>query len=125
MAEERFDDDEPISLNSGTDDEEPLSLVDDSEEADDPGPSKVRAFQAKQVVEQKQEFQRELNVNGAGATRCRVFHSKIAEAPLEFMQNQINEWIDREGLEVKHVGHVIGTMEGKNPVPNVVVMVWY
>jgi len=64
-------------------------------------------------------------VTGQGATRCRIFHSKIAAAPLENMEQAINEWLDSEKIEVKNVGHVIGTMEGKRPEPNVIVMVWY
>lgn len=70
-------------------------------------------------------FKRALNTNGQGATRCRVFHSRIAAAPLEYMENQINQWLDGDQIEIKHVGHVIGTMEGKTPEPNVIVMVWF
>ena len=119
--------DEPLSLppepaGAGKEDE-PLSLVDS-----EGGGSAValKAFGAGMGQSQKeQQYKRALNVTGQGATRCRVFHSKIAEAPLEYMQNQINEWLDSDQIEVKHVGHVIGTLEGKTPVPNVIVMVWY
>jgi hypothetical protein len=71
------------------------------------------------------QFKRTLNVNGQGATRCRVFHSKIAPPSLEFMENQINQWVDGEQIEIKQVSQVIGIMEGKTPVPNLIVMVWY
>ena len=73
----------------------------------------------------KATFKRPLNINGQGATRCRVFRTRIAGAALDFMENQINQWLDAEKIEIKHVGHVIGTMEGKTPEPNVIVMVWY
>jgi len=114
---------EPISLES--DDEEPISLV-ESEEATEFSAGGVKAFGVVGGADaEKKEYKRPLNVNGAGATRCRMFHSKIAIASLEFMENQINEWLDRNQIEIKHVGHVIGTMEGKRPEPNLLVMVWY
>ena len=102
---------------------ESISLV----EGEQPeGGAQLRAFGAGvKGVGKKEQFQRGLNVTGQGATRCRVFHSKIAVSSLEFMENQINDWLDKENAEVKQVGHIIGIMEGKRPEPNLVVMVWY
>ncbi len=105
--------------------EEPLSLEpDDVLETEE---RQLRAFGAagRDQGGTQQKFKRTLNLTGTGATRCRVFHSKISEAALQYMQDQINEWIDGESIEVKHIGHVIGTLEGKTPVPNMIVMVWY
>jgi hypothetical protein len=73
----------------------------------------------------KSAYKRTLNLTGQGATRCRVFRTRIAAAALEHMEGQINDWLDGENIEVKQVGHMIGTMEGKTPEPNVIVMVWY
>ena len=101
---------------------EPISLVDD---IDEEGPSKVHALRGSALEVEKHEFKRPVNVTGQGATRCRVFHSRIAEAPLEHMQKSINTWSDDAGIEIKHTSTVIGIMEGKNPEPNVIVLVWY
>ena len=128
-----FSDDEPLSLKpeppkpspqAAGDDEEPLSLVD--ADADGSGAS-LKAFGAGlgSGHKQQQQYVRSLNVTGQGATRCRVFHSKVAESSLEYMQDQINGWLDSDEIEVKHVGHVMGTMEGKVAIPSVIVMVWY
>lgn len=73
----------------------------------------------------KKEFKRPLNNNGVGATRCRIFHSKIQENPLLHMETMINDWVDEEGIEIKHIGQSIGTMEGKRSEPNLLVTVWY
>ena len=70
-------------------------------------------------------FKRSLNVTGHGATRCKVYYSKVSPPSLEFMENQINQWLDSEQIEVKQVTQVIGIMEGKTPVPNLIVTVWY
>jgi len=118
------DDDQPLTVE-GPDEEEPISLV---EEGDAPATSTRRSYAEKASLTPEGAgvaFKRSLNVTGTGATRCRIFRSKIAEASLDYMEHQINEWIDGDQIEVKHVGHVIGTMEGKRPEPNVIVVVWY
>ena len=120
------DEEEPVELEPGPverDDDEPISLVES-----DGSESKIGVVRessgAKAKVE-KRQFKRPLNLTGQGATRCRIFHSRIAAAPLTYMEQQINDWLDGEKIEIKNVGHVIGIMEGKTPQPNVVVMVWY
>jgi hypothetical protein len=129
-------DDEPISLDDGpitlddgkgkglSGEDEPISLV-DAEESSSFAGSAVKTFGVNVGPGAQVEFKRPLNTDGSGATRCRLFHSKIAVASLEFMEHQINEWLDAEKVEVKHVVQTIGTMEGKRPEPNLLVMVWY
>jgi hypothetical protein len=112
---------ESLSLEG---EEAPISLV-DSEGAGGLGAGGLKTFGVQDAESHKKEYRRPVNVNGTGATRCRVFHSKIAPSSLEFMENQINEWVDSEGVEIKHIGHIIGIMEGKRPEPNLLVMVWY
>ena len=101
--------------------DEPIELVDSVED----GAPSISAFGGGAQISHQQEFRRPLNKDGTGATRCRIFHSRIAAAPLDYMQNQINQWIDADTIEVKHVGHTIGVMEGKTPEPNLIVMIWY
>jgi len=103
------------------DNEEPLGLV----ESDDSHKVSVRSFGQGSLAKNVEKYKRPLNVDGSGATRCRIFHSKIAPPSLEYMQNQINEWIDADNIEVKHVDQVVGVMEGKTALPNIVVTVWY
>jgi len=112
--------DEPISLD---DDEEPISLVASNGDSDSEGLGLKTIGAAESVKETK--FTRPVNADGTGATRFRIFHSKISLAPLENLEHSINEWIDGDKIEVKQVGHLIGTMEGKRPEPNLLVMVWY
>lgn len=112
-------DEDAISLGEP----EPLTLEEDTPAMK---PSALRAFGQKITHgDKKVQFKRTPAVSGQGAVRCRVFHSKIAVSSMDYMQNQINEWLDNDNIEVKHVGHVIGTLEGKTPEPNVIVMVWY
>ena len=111
---------EPISIES---DEEPISLAAPSGDSGSEGLALKAMGAAETVMERK--FARPLNTDGSGSTRFRIFHSKISIAPLENIEHSINEWIDGDKIEVKQVGHLIGTMEGKRPEPNVIVVVWY
>jgi len=128
---------DPIPLEDGADglgDDETIPLLDTEEQADNQtislneplsGPSVVRAIRSSMDAGRKTEWKRPMNMTGKGATRCRLFHCKIADSSLENLENQINDWLDDEGIEVKHVGHVVGVLEGKHNEPNVVIVVWY
>jgi len=117
------DDEEPVLLEPpapAADVDEPISLAETS------GPSQVRMskrFQDRAAA--KADYKRQLNVTGAGATRCRVFHTKVSAAAIEMMQKQINDWLDSEEIEIKHVAQTMGIMKGKTDEENVIITVWY
>ena len=116
-------------------DDEPLPLVGDDDlgalpveggTASAQRSTKIQAFgAAAQAGVKQREFKRPANVNGAGATRVRVFHTKITLASVDHMIDQINEWLDSEQVEVKFVNQVVGVVEGKKPEPNLILTVWY
>ena len=107
--------------------EEPLTLIDDDEAGTIAGD--IKAFggaASKMGKEHKSDFKRQVHRSENGATRCRIFHSKLASTSLEYMESQINDWLDADDdIDVKDVGHVIGNMTGKKVEPNLIVMVWY
>ena len=107
-------------------DDEPLPLESDqSEQA--PGGTKITAFGAN-ALQKKQahgRFNRTPTMTGQGAIRCRIFNSKVTVSAMEFMAEQINDWLDHNDIEVKHVNEVLGTLEGKTHEPNVIITVWY
>jgi len=120
-----LDDDEPISLTgeapspAAAEDDEPISLVGEVS-----GQVKQSTTLGEQVRSHK-EFRWALNLTGAGATRCRIFHSKIADTSLAGLEDQINAWLDSDDIEVKQVGHNIGTLQGKLAEENLIVTIWY
>ncbi|MCL2701572.1 MAG: hypothetical protein FWE88_07745 [Phycisphaerae bacterium] len=96
------------------------------EEGDVTAPSQVKAIGVRKVIgSTKETFARTPTLTGEGAVRCRIFFSRIAAAPLAYMEQQINDWLDSNQIEVKSVSQVVGVMEGKNPEPNVIITVWY
>ena len=124
MSEE---DEAPIPLAGGEEEEDltPLPLAD--EEAKAPTQSKIRAFGAAAAPTEtrQKEYRRAPTVTGSGAVRCRLFHSNISVPSLGHMVERINEWLDSEQVEVKHVTKVVGIMEGKTAEPNIIITVWY
>ena len=115
----------PVAKKDVTD--EPIQL--DEFEDDDDSPTQRRTFGAGagQTVgfDVKTEFRRKLNLDGSGATRCKMFHSKIADAPLKHVESMINEWADENDVEIKFVTQTIGVLEGKRAEPNLLMFVWY
>ncbi len=118
----------PVTPEEEEEDVEPIGLVDADEAEQGTKRGHIKAFGSAAggpAVSTESGFSRTPNVTGQGAIRCRIFHSKIAEAPLNYMQNQINAWLDDEEIEVKHVGQIVGNFEGKTTEPNLIVTVWY
>jgi hypothetical protein len=89
--------------------------------------AEMKAFGAGKGLAAKHDssFKRAMNLNGLGATRCKFYFSKIAAPSIDYMQEQINHWVDSEQIEIKQTSQVIGVMEGKTPVPSLIVMIWY
>lgn len=73
------------------------------------------------------EFRRTLQTaSSPAATRCRVFHSKLNDAAMEFMTDHINAWVDRHpDVSIKFATTTVGVFEGKHPDPNLIVTVFY
>ena len=60
------------------------------------------------------------------ATRCRVFHSKLNDAAMEFMTDHINDWADSHpDVNIKFATSTVGVFEGKHPDPNLIITVFY
>lgn len=54
-------------------------------------------------------------VKGSNATRCRTFHAKLNEGALSYMDEQFNEWCDKNpDIEVKFATQTVGIFEGKH-----------
>lgn len=72
------------------------------------------------------KFKRSLRPSEIGGTRCRTFHSKLSEAAIEFMTNQINDWLDSNAnIVVKFSNATIGNFEGKHSEPNLILTLFY
>ncbi len=71
-------------------------------------------------------FKRPLQPDNPGATRCRTFHCKLSDGALDFLNSQINEWLDKnENIVVKFTNTTIGPFEGKHTEPNLIMVLFY
>lgn len=88
--------------------------------------SKIRSFGHSMGEGHHQEtWKRPTNVTGAGATHVRSFHCRLAAEAVEYLDKQINEWLDQHpDYEVKFVTTNVGEWTGKLKEPNLIVQVW-
>jgi hypothetical protein len=72
------------------------------------------------------EYKRPLDPKGVGASRCRMFHCRISQGAVDFMVNQMNEWLDEHNdVTIKFATTTIGMFEGKHTEPNLITTVFY
>ena len=113
------------------DDTLPLDLAPDTPKPQaaasaEPAPSKIRTFEQKLGGSKHEDsWNRTPNVTGTGAIHVKSFHCKLTGDSLDFLDQQINEWLDAHPqYEVKFVTTSIGTWTGKLKEPNLIVNVW-
>lgn len=116
----------PAETESSLDDTLPLDFVPvGSPESQTPTP-KIRTFEQKLRSQRHEDsWTRTPNSTGTGAIHVKSFHCKLTGDSLEFLDKQINEWLDAHPqYEVKTVTTSIGTWTGKLKEPNLIVNVW-
>ena len=101
-----------------------MEPVDDSDKQNTP--SQITSFEAKSQLETTVHYQRPLGKTGQGATRLRTFHTRLSEKAMNYLDLQINEWIDQNpDIEVKFSNITVGIVEGKKAEEHLIVNVWY
>lgn len=108
-------------------DGEPAVALIDEQELEKSGRKVIKAFGG--VSAQKADeslFQRALQKTGTGATRVKIFHTKMNDGAAEFMCHSINEWTDKNPeVDIKLVQSTVGIWEGKHAEPHLILTVWY
>ncbi len=95
---------------------EPIQLVDPEEVATQPAPHQAENRTAFGGSHDDSQLSRELS-RGRNASRCRIFHTRITEGALVYLNEQINEWCDQqEDIEIKFATSTVGAFEGKQHV---------
>jgi hypothetical protein len=91
-------------------------------------PAKIRAFDQKlgaSAAKSDEHWARQPVVTGTGASHVKSFHCKLTGESLEFLDRQINEWLDAHpNFEVKFVTSSVGDWTGKLKEPNLILQVW-
>lgn len=77
------------------------------------------------VGHSENSWKRTPSASGTGACHVKSFHAKLTGESLEFLDKQINEWLDAHPqYEVKLVTSTVGEWTGKLKEPNLIVQVW-
>jgi hypothetical protein len=88
---------------------------------------KIRAFDQKLAGggRNDEKWARNPTLTGNGATHCKSFHCKLTGESLEFLDKQINDWLDAHPqVEVKFVTSTVGEWSGKLKEPNLIIQLW-
>ncbi len=118
------------AAGGAADETSPISLVDASESTGAPGHRTIHGTSMSTApggpIEESARLKRPLNKTGAGASRCRVFHSKLSDEATRHMEQQINEWLDRNpDVEIKFCTSTVGVWTGKHAEPNLILTMFY
>lgn len=89
-------------------------------------PSKIRAFaQSMAVTHATDGWNRQPFQPKTGAMHVKSFHCKLTGESLEFLDKQINDWLDAHpDYEVKMVTGTVGDWTGKLREPNLILQLW-
>jgi hypothetical protein len=72
------------------------------------------------------DYRRALLKGSPNATRCKSFHCKLADGPIAYLCEQINEWADSDDhIEIKFATSTIGVIEGKHVDTHLIVTIFY
>lgn len=110
----------------GLDDTLPIDLSSETVKPAQPGQSKITTFEQKLSSKRHEDkWARSPNANGTGAIHVKSFHCRLTGDSLEFIDRQINEWLDAHPeYEVKMVTSSMGVWSGKLKEPNLIINVW-
>lgn len=103
----------------------PIGLINDEDARNAEGKLKAIGVNTSASV-RKEKYVRQPFTPGTGACRIRSFHGRLSTQGLEYMDNQINEWLDQHAeVEIKQVTTSVGIFEGKMREPALIVNIWY
>ena len=110
--------------HSGDGSSDPIGLATDGEIGG--GEAKIKTTSSNSNSVRKDNYKRNLVTSGHGSCRIRSFHGRLSQQGLEYMDNQINDWLDNNTeVEVKFVTSTVGVFEGKMREPAIIMNVWY
>jgi len=91
-----------------------------------PSGRKIRAFDQKLGgANHEDNWKRTPNITGTGAIHVKSFHCKLTGDSLDFLDRQVNEWLDAHPqYEVKQVTTSVGEWSGKLKEPALIINVW-
>lgn len=106
---------------------EPVPSGRSAADAPEPPPPKIQVFEQRLGAKRHEDsWNRSPNVTGKGAIHARTFHCKLNDDGLNFLDQQVNEWLDAHPqYEVKFTTSSVGEFQGKlGKETHLIVQVW-
>ena len=91
------------------------------------GRSKIKPFEQRMGSghEAGHHYKRRPTADGTGACRVKSFHCRLTGDSLDFLDDQINSWLDQHPeCEVKYVTSTVGEWAGKTREPSLIINLW-
>ncbi len=90
------------------------------------GSSQIKAFGNADQKRKERVWSRNSAITGSGACRMKIFHSRLSDNAMEYMEDSINEWLDENpDIEIKFSNSTVGIVESKKSESHIIVTVWY
>jgi len=90
--------------------------IEGGEESTESGRSQISMFGSQQgKAGSEDKWQRQPNSTGHGAVHLKLFHAKLREDALEYLEGQVNDWLDKHPeCEVKFSQMTVGQLKSKH-----------
>ncbi len=86
----------------------------------------ITSFGENQVFAHNKNYKRNLSTDSGTATRMRTFHARLSDNAMQYLDDQVNEWIDNNPeIFVKFSNITVGLVEGKKTESHLIISVWY
>jgi len=109
-----------------TSDEDLMSVELVEEAAAETTKSKIHGFSVAASHHTTHQWKRQPHHIDNGVIRVRTFHGRISEQGLEYLDNTINDWLDKNpDIELKNVTSTVGLFDGKIKEPALILNLWY
>jgi len=128
-----FEKDEEAAASSGVGAMAPIEFDDDEEDEEvelDMSSSRIHSASTATLGMAQgwddTKWNRPLDPRAITSSRCRTFHSKLTDSALEYMNEQINAWLDKnDTIAIKFATSNIGIFEGKHAEAHVIITMFY
>jgi hypothetical protein len=115
----------PVEHKPAAKHDDPISLEGDEPTSSEPIKSKIRAFSVAEAHIGPHDWKRTPHTC-EGACRMRTFHGRLSDQGMDYLDNAINEWLDKHPeIEVKFVTQSIGMFDGKIKDWALILNLWY
>jgi hypothetical protein len=111
---------EAAAGSSAPQQDQPIALISDDEATiSTKQPDRSRAIHSSSGTlgvahRAEDKYQRALTTADQGASRCRIFHARLSDGAISYLESQVNDWLDANpNVYIKFSTTTVGSFEAK------------